>query len=75
MRGLKSGNCGRNTGGGAHPQKPFAVGQGFCIFLCPLIVVPKRLEGTGVIPDFKTPASNALLKAQELVLKQHISHD
>ena len=68
---------GETTGGGAHPQKPFAVGQGFVLYI-PFArslnpVTKKDWEGTGVIPDFKTPASKALLKAQELVFKNNIS--
>lgn len=68
---------GETTGGGAHPQKPFAVSQGFILYI-PFArslnpVTKKDWEGTGVIPDFKTPAANALLKARELIFKNNIS--
>lgn len=68
---------GETTGGGAHPQKPFTVSQGFVLYI-PFArslnpVTRKDWEGTGVIPDIKTPAANALLKAQEQVFKNNIS--
>ena len=64
---------GEVTGGGAHPTKPFSVGQGFVISI-PFArslnpVTQTDWEGTGVIPDFKIEASKALLKAQELVFR------
>ncbi len=68
---------GETTGGGAHPQKPFTVNQGFVVYI-PFArslnpVTKKDWEGTGVIPDVKTPAENALLKARELIFKKNIS--
>lgn len=68
---------GETTGGGAHPQKPFAAGQGFVLYI-PFArslnpVTNKDWEGTGVIPDIKTTAANALIKAQELIFKYNIS--
>ncbi|GGK79549.1 interphotoreceptor retinoid-binding protein [Rufibacter glacialis] len=64
---------GEVTGGGAHPTKPFSVGQGFIISI-PFArslnsVTQTDWEGTGVIPDFKIEATKALLKAQELVFR------
>ena len=72
---------GEVTGGGAHPTRPFAVGQGFIVsvpFARSLNPVTKTdWEGTGVIPDFKIEATKALLKAQELIFKdrQITAHD
>lgn len=68
---------GETSGGGAHPQKPFAVSQGFVMYI-PFArslnpVTQKDWEGTGVIPDIKTTAANALIKAQELIFKNNIS--
>lgn len=68
---------GETTGGGAHPQRPFAVSQGFVLYI-PFArslnpVTKKDWEGTGVIPDVKTTATNALLKARELIFKNNIS--
>ena len=62
---------GETTGGGAHPQMPFTVGQGFVLsipFARSLNPITKTdWEGTGVIPDTKTKAASALLKAQESI--------
>jgi len=67
---------GETTGGGAHPQMPFSVGQGFVIsipYARSLNPVTKTdWEGTGVIPDVKEKAQNALLAAQELIFKNQI---
>ena len=67
---------GENTGGGAHPQMPFSVGQGFVIsvpFARSINPVTKTdWEGTGVIPDVETKASNALLTARELIFKNQM---
>ncbi len=67
---------GEITGGGAHPQMPFSVGQGFVIsvpFARSLNPITKTdWEGTGVIPDFKVEASKAFLKAQELIFKEKL---
>ena len=65
---------GEITGGGAHPTKPFSVGQGFLIqipFARSLNPVTKTdWEGTGVIPDFKVEAQKALIKAQEIIFRK-----
>ena len=65
---------GEITGGGAHPTKPFSVGQGFLVqipFARSLNPVTKTdWEGTGVIPDFKVEAAKALIKAQELIFRE-----
>lgn len=67
---------GEITGGGAHPQMPFSVGQGFVLslpFARSLNPITKTdWEGTGVIPDFKVEASKALLKSQELIFKEKL---
>lgn len=67
---------GETTGGGAHPQMPFSVGQGFVIsipYARSLNPVTKTdWEGTGVIPDVKTKISNALLTAQELIFRNQM---
>lgn len=66
---------GEVTGGGAHPQMPFSVGQGFVVhipFARSLNPVTKTdWEVTGVIPEFKVDASKALVKAQELIFRKH----
>lgn len=68
---------GDTTGGGAHPQMPFSVGQQFVIFI-PYArsvnpITKTDWEGTGVIPDVKTNAANAFTKAQELIFKNLLS--
>jgi len=67
---------GETTGGGAHPQMPFSVGQGFVIsipYARSLNPVTKTdWEGTGVIPDVNEKAQNALLTAQELIFKNQM---
>ena len=60
---------GEITGGGAHPQMPFPIGQGFVASI-PFArsynpVTKTDWEGTGVIPDVKVSAEMAFLKAQE----------
>ncbi len=67
---------GETTGGGAHPQMPFSVGQGFVVFI-PLArsinpVTQTDWEGTGVIPDVKATANEAFIKAQELVFTNQL---
>ena len=65
---------GEITGGGAHPTKPFSVGQGFVVeipFAYSINPFSKTdWEGTGVIPDVNVDASQALLKAQELIFRE-----
>jgi len=67
---------GETTGGGAHPQMPFSIGQGFVIsipFARSINPVTKTdWEGTGVIPDVEAKASNALLTARELIFKNQM---
>lgn len=65
---------GDTTGGGAHPQMPFFVGQHFLVFI-PFArsinpVTHTDWEGTGVIPDVKTTANIAFIKAQELIFRK-----
>lgn len=67
---------GEVTGGGAHPQMPFSIGQGFVAsipFARSYNTVTKTdWEGTGVIPDVKVNAGDALLKAQEIIFKTQL---
>jgi len=65
---------GEITAGGAHPTMPFSVGQGFVVHI-PFArslnpVTLTDWEGTGVTPDFEVKASNALIKAQELIFSE-----
>ena len=67
---------GEVTGGGAHPQMPFSIGQGFVASI-PFArsynpVTKTDWEGTGVIPDVKVNAGDALLKAQEIIFKEQL---
>ena len=67
---------GEITGGGAHPQMPFYIGQGF-VSSIPFArsynpVTKTDWEGTGVIPDVKVEAGKALLKAQELIFTEQL---
>ncbi|WP_048826493.1 S41 family peptidase [Hymenobacter sp. DG25B] len=64
---------GETTGGGAHPTKPVSVGQGFVVSI-PFArslnpVTHTDWEGTGVVPDVKVEARQALDKARELALR------
>lgn len=65
---------GEITGGGAHPTKPFSVGQGFVVaipFAYSINPFSKTdWEGTGVLPDVNVDASKALIKAQELIFRE-----
>jgi hypothetical protein len=67
---------GETTGGGAHPQMPFSVGQGFVIsipYARSLNPVTKTdWEGKGVIPDVGVKAHDALLTAQQLIFNNQI---
>ena len=67
---------GEITGGGAHPQNPFSIGQGFVISI-PFArsynpITKTDWEGTGVIPDVKVDAGKAFLKAQELIFTEQL---
>ncbi|MDN3654201.1 S41 family peptidase [Ferruginibacter paludis] len=67
---------GETTGGGAHPQMPFSVGQSFMVFI-PFArslnpVTQTDWEGKGVIPDAQTTASKAYLKAQEMIFRNRL---
>jgi hypothetical protein len=67
---------GEITGGGAHPQMPFSIGQGF-VCTIPFArsynpITKTDWEGTGVIPDVRVDADNAFLKAQELVFTEQL---
>ncbi|MBC6608796.1 hypothetical protein H8B13_18355 [Hymenobacter sp. BT188] len=64
---------GETTGGGAHPTRPVSVGQGFAVSI-PYArslnpVTRTDWEGTGVVPDVKVEAGQALAKARELALR------
>ena len=65
---------GETTGGGAHPVAPhtvadyFIVGVPFAKSLDP--VTKTNWEGTGVVPDVKVPAADALDTAQKLALEK-----
>jgi retinol-binding protein 3 len=62
---------GETTGGGAHPVRGeriddrFMIGVPFAKAVNP--VTKTNWEGTGVVPDVKVPAADALDKAQELL--------
>jgi pimeloyl-ACP methyl ester carboxylesterase len=63
---------GDTTGGGAHPARPFQLGQGFLInlpFAQSINPYSKtNWESIGVLPDIPTQSTSALEKAQELIL-------
>jgi hypothetical protein len=65
---------GETTGGGAHPVAPhivadyFMVGVPFAKSLDP--VTKTNWEGTGVVPDVKVPAADALETAEKLALEK-----
>jgi hypothetical protein len=68
---------GEITGGGAHPQMPFSVNQGFVMYI-PFArslnpITHTDWEGTGVIPDVKISANKALIKAQELIFRESLT--
>jgi retinol-binding protein 3 len=63
---------GDTTGGGAHPARPFQLGQGFLInlpFAQSINPYSKtNWEGIGVLPDIPAQSGGVLEKAQELIL-------
>jgi retinol-binding protein 3 len=65
---------GETTGGGAHPVAPhtvadyFVIGVPFAKSLDP--VTKTNWEGTGVVPDVKVPAADALDTAEKLALEK-----
>jgi retinol-binding protein 3 len=65
---------GETTGGGAHPVAPHTVADYFMVsvpFAKSLDPVTKtNWEGTGVVPDVKVPAADALETAQKLALEK-----
>jgi hypothetical protein len=68
---------GETTGGGAHPQMPFSVNQGYVMYI-PFArslnpITHTDWEGTGVIPDVKISANKALIKAQELIFRDNLT--
>ena len=64
---------GTPTNGGAHLTRSFSLGNGFVGFIPYLRNENEKTktdwEGTGVIPDISTTAENALLSAQNEILK------
>ena len=67
---------GEITGGGAHPQMPFSIGQGF-VSAIPFArsynpITKTDWEGTGVIPDVRVDADKAFLKTQELIFTEQL---
>ncbi|HEX9827421.1 MAG TPA: S41 family peptidase [Flavobacteriaceae bacterium] len=64
---------GTPTNGGAHLTRSFSLGNGFVGFIPYLRSENEKThtdwEGTGVIPDISTTAENALLSAQNEILK------
>ena len=67
---------GDSTGGGAHPTGPVYIGQNFVVdipFARSINHITKTdWEGTGVIPDVQTQGQDALLVAQNMILKDRL---
>jgi C-terminal processing protease CtpA/Prc len=64
---------GETTGGGAHPVAPHTVADYFTVgvpFAKSLDPATKNWEGTGVAPDVKVPAADALETAEKLALEK-----
>jgi len=67
---------GDTTGGGAHPVRPFSLGNGFTV----LMPFARSLspythtdwEGTGVYPDVAVPAADALEKALQVIYTKQL---
>jgi retinol-binding protein 3 len=68
---------GEPTSGGAHLTRSFSAGNGFVAFVPYVrgenIITKTDWEGTGVIPDLSTGKDDALLVAQNEILKQKIT--
>jgi len=70
---------GETTGGGAHPTRPFVLGQGFVIYV-PFArslnpYTKTDWEGTGVKPDIPVSSEDALIKAQETILTSFLTKE
>lgn len=68
---------GETTGGGAHPQMPFSVNQGFVMYI-PFArslnsITHTDWEVTGVVPDVKITSKKALNKAQEQIFRDNLT--
>lgn len=65
---------GETTGGGAHPTRPFRIDDQFSIgvpFARAINPITKtNWEGTGVAPDVRVPASDALETARRMIAEQ-----
>ena len=65
---------GETTGGGAHPTYPYPLGDGFAIAVPSGRVInpvtKTDWEGTGVVPDVKVPAPDALTEAHHRALTE-----
>ena len=65
---------GETTGGGAHPTQPFRIDDGFVIavpFARAINPISKtNWEGSGVAPDVKVPASDALETARRMIAEK-----
>lgn len=70
---------GEVTGGGAHPVGPYVIGKRFFVSLpqgrSTNPITKKNWEGVGVQPDLKLVANQALLIAQQQVLKSLLEED
>jgi C-terminal processing protease CtpA/Prc len=68
---------GDTTGGGAHPTRPFSIGQGFVAFIpthrSVNLITQTDWDGTGVWPDVVVPSDEALNKAQSLIFTEFLS--
>lgn len=68
---------GEASAGGANPGDSNPVGDGLAVFVsngAPINpITRKNWEGTGVIPEVKVPASQALERAQQLALTQLVA--
>jgi hypothetical protein len=69
---------GDTTGGGAHPTRPFSIGQGFIVEIpthrSPNIATQTDWEGSGVWPDIAVASQQALAKAQGLIFAELLAN-